>query len=43
MNRMAADPETKRWWSVVKPLMEPIETCKPGEFWADMVEIFYTS
>ena len=41
MDRMAADPETQRWWEVVKPLMEPIETRAPGEFWADMVEIFH--
>jgi L-rhamnose mutarotase len=38
---MATDPETQRWWDVVKPLMEPIETRKTGEFWADMEEIFY--
>ncbi len=38
---MAADDETQRWWNVVKPLMEPIETRSVGEFWADMVEIFH--
>jgi L-rhamnose mutarotase len=41
MARMAADPETQRWWDVVKPLMEPIENRKTGEFWADMEEIFH--
>lgn len=41
MNCMAADSETQRWWDVVKPLMEPIETCEPGEFWANMSEIFH--
>lgn len=41
MADMAADPETQRWWSVVKPLMEPLESCSSGEFWADMEEIFY--
>lgn len=41
MAQMAADPETQRWWDVVKPLMEPIETRTAGEFWADMEEIFH--
>ena len=41
MAKMAADPETRRWWDVVKPLMQPLETRKPGEFWSDMKEIFH--
>lgn len=41
MDHMAADPQTQRWWDVVKPLMESIETRDPGEFWADMAEIFH--
>jgi len=41
MAKMAADPETQRWWDVVKPLMQPIETKNAGEFWADMEEIFH--
>ena len=41
MEKMAQDEETQRWWDTVKPLMEPIETRKPGEFWADMEEIFH--
>ena len=41
MARMAADRETQRWWDLVKPLMDPIETREPGEFWANMEEIFH--
>lgn len=41
MAKMADDPETQRWWDVVKPLMEPLETREPGEFWSDMEEIFH--
>ncbi|MBB3187009.1 L-rhamnose mutarotase [Microbacter margulisiae] len=41
MDKMAADPETQKWWAVVKPLMEPIETRNANEFWADMEEIFH--
>lgn len=41
MQKMAAHEETQRWWDVVKPLMDPIESRKEGEFWADMEEIFH--
>jgi len=41
MKRMADDGETQRWWGVVKPLMEPLETRGPDEFWAGMEEIFH--
>lgn len=41
MAKMAADPETQRWWDTVKPLMEPLENRSPGEFWSNMKEIFY--
>ena len=41
MALMAADDVTQKWWDVVKPLMDPIETRKEGEFWADMEEIFH--
>ena len=41
MEHMAQDAETQRWWDTVKPLMQPIETREPGEFWADMTEIFH--
>ncbi|MGD9929195.1 MAG: L-rhamnose mutarotase [Mangrovibacterium sp.] len=41
MAKMAADPETQRWWNVVKPLMEPLENREPDEFWSTMQEIFH--
>jgi L-rhamnose mutarotase len=41
MDKMAADDVTQKWWDTVKPLMEPVENRKPGEFWADMEEIFH--
>jgi L-rhamnose mutarotase len=41
MAKMAADDITQKWWDVVKPLMDPLETRKDGEFWADMEELFY--
>ena len=42
MAKMAADPETQRWWSVCEPCQQPLETRSPGEWWAAMEEVFYT-
>lgn len=41
MARMAADPATQRWWDVCKPLLDPLETRGPDEFWASMEEVFH--
>ena len=41
MALMAADPRTREWWSVVGPMQEPLETRKPGEWWASMDEVFH--
>ena len=40
MAKMAADPETQRWWKETDPLQRPLETCKEGEWWAPMEEVF---
>ena len=42
MQRMAADPHTQAWWKLTDPCQEPLETCKPGEWWASMEEFFHT-
>lgn len=41
MAKMAADPETQRWWSVCEPLQRPLETRADGEWWAEMNEVFH--
>jgi L-rhamnose mutarotase len=41
MAKMAADPETQRWWSVCEPLQRPLETRAEGEWWAEMPEVFH--
>ena len=41
MNKMAADPNTQAWWKVTDPCQEPLETRKPGEWWASMEEFFH--
>lgn len=41
MARMAADPETKRWWDVCIPCQTPLEPRGAGEHWASMEEVFH--
>ena len=42
MAKMAADLEMQRWWSLMEPLQQPLESRKPGEWWAAAEEIFHT-
>ncbi len=41
MAKMAADPDTQRWWDICMPLQEPLESRKEGEWWANMEEVFH--
>lgn len=41
MARMAADPETQRWWELCKPLQRPLDTRAEGEWWAELEEVFH--
>ena len=42
MARMAADPETQRWWKETDPCQTPIPTRLDKEFWSRMEEVFHT-
>ena len=42
MGKMAADPKTQEWWSIMMPMQEPLETRAPGEWWAAMEEVFHS-
>ena len=41
MARMAADPKTQEWWSVVGPMQNPLGTRSKDEWWASMEEVFH--
>jgi L-rhamnose mutarotase len=41
MARMAADPETQRWWKETDPCQSPIPTRGEKEFWSRMEEAFH--
>jgi len=42
MDKMAADPETQRWWAIMNPMQEPVQNRAAGEWWAEMDEVFHT-
>jgi L-rhamnose mutarotase len=42
MAKMAADPETQKWWDIMMPIQQPLETRADGEWWANMEEVFHT-
>ena len=42
MARMAADPQTQKWWAIMMPMQVPISTRAEGEWWANMKEVFHT-
>lgn len=42
MKRMAADPETQRWWRETDPCQSPLpDAAARGKIWADLDEVFY--
>ncbi|MCL4385501.1 MAG: L-rhamnose mutarotase [Cyanobacteria bacterium] len=41
MKKMADDPVTQKWWDICKPMQEPLQTRKEGEWWAEMEEVFH--
>ena len=41
MAKMAADPKTQEWWSVMEPMQQPVENRKAGEWWSDLDEVFH--
>ena len=41
MAKMAADPETQRWWTFCEPCQQPLESRAEGEWWATREEVFH--
>ena len=39
--KMAANPETQKWWEVCKPCQQPLEPRGEGEWWAKIGEVFH--
>ncbi len=42
MKKMAADPETQRWWKETDPCQSPLpDAAAKGKIWADMKEVYH--
>lgn len=41
MRKMAADPETQRWWSIMDPMQQRLPEAGPGDKWIDIPEVFH--
>lgn len=42
MKKMAADPETRRWWKETDPCQRPLpEAAKKKQIWSTMDSVFY--
>jgi L-rhamnose mutarotase len=42
MKKMAADPETQRWWKETDPCQAPLsDAAAQGKIWSDMEEVYY--
>ena len=42
MKRMAADPETQRWWKETDPCQSPLpDAAAAGKIWADTQEVYH--
>jgi L-rhamnose mutarotase len=41
MRKMAADPETQRWWTIMDPMQLPVEDAASDERWSQLTEVFH--
>jgi L-rhamnose mutarotase len=41
MQKMAADPETQRWWAIMDPMQAQMEDATPGDKWSELNEVFH--
>lgn len=39
--RMAADPVTRQWWDICKPMQRKLDTAGAEDWWAPMEEVFF--
>ncbi|HEV2576974.1 MAG TPA: L-rhamnose mutarotase [Acidobacteriaceae bacterium] len=41
MRKMAADPETQRWWKITDAMQEVLPEAGPGDKWLQIPEVFH--
>ncbi len=42
MQRMAADPKTQEWWTIMEPMQHPYPDRAEGAWWSNLEEVFHT-
>ena len=42
MAELARAPRMREWWDVMDPMQRPVEGRAPGDWWANMEEVFHT-
>lgn len=42
MAKMAADPKTREWWALCKPMQQPLPGRGADEWWSTIEEVFHT-
>jgi L-rhamnose mutarotase len=42
MRKLAQAPRMREWWDITDPMQQPVEGRRPGEWWAEMEEVFHT-
>ena len=41
MQELARAPRMREWWNIMDALQSPVEGRAPGEWWANMEEVFH--
>ncbi|MBZ6231524.1 L-rhamnose mutarotase [Streptomyces olivaceus] len=41
MAAVAADPDTRHWWTLTDPCQQPLDSAQPGERWVTGEELFH--
>jgi len=42
LRQIARAPRMREWWDVMDPMQRPVEGRAPGDWWAEMEEVFHT-
>jgi L-rhamnose mutarotase len=42
MQAISDDEITQAWWSLCKPMQQPVPEAQPGEWWHTLEEVFHT-
>jgi L-rhamnose mutarotase len=41
LRKMAADPKTQEWWTIMEPMQRPLPDRPQGKWWTPLREVFH--